>query len=502
MKTTKITSLLALLLLVVNINGQSQTCLDYMKSEKIKRDAYIRKTKEDYKVYRDKVNAEFADYMKCRWKKMEAQKELEPPKQPEPPQPIICLSEAENTSPPISLSVENIDLSSRKKSTKQEREPIIEIEERDEIYEEKGNSAREEFEFDYYGIDCSILVDKSLMITLPTIKEESVAGAWVGLSDDVHTSMVRECIRWQHKLKLSEWGYISFVREFCDSYFGSIRRNESQVVQMFILTQSGYSVRIARVDDKLVLLMPFDATLYSRTYFTLDQKKFYILDKSLNDGMFYIFDHAFPNEQIVSLDVPHNPDLSYKYSENRVLTSRRYPEMTVNVSANKSLIDFYNDFPYSNRWNVYTNRQLSSEAHTNMYSQLNKHIAGKSELEAVEMILNFVQTAFEYKTDGEQFGYERPLFPEETLYYPYSDCEDRSILFAHLVNRLLYLDVILLDYPGHIATAVAFTTDVAGDQLRVEGKKYIVCDPTYIGAEVGLSMPEFRDMPVDVISIF
>lgn len=94
-------------------------------------------------------------------------------------------------------------------------------------------------------------------------------------------------------------------------------------------------------------------------------------------------------------------------------------------------------------------------------------VGGKAKRVAAGMLLNFVQTAFEYRADGEQFGYERPFFPDETLFYPYSDCEDRAILYAVLVRELLGLDVVLLHYPNHLATAVALGDDVPGDYLTL-----------------------------------
>ena len=49
-------------------------------------------------------------------------------------------------------------------------------------------------------------------------------------------------------------------------------------------------------------------------------------------------------------------------------------------------------------------------------------IQGKKQSEAANILINFVQTAFDYKTDGDQFGYEKPFFVDELFYYPYSDC--------------------------------------------------------------------------------
>ena len=120
-------------------------------------------------------------------------------------------------------------------------------------------------------------------------------------------------------------------------------------------------------------------------------------------------------------------------------------------------------------------------------------------MEAANMLIDFVQTAFAYQTDGEQFGYEKPFFVDELFYYPYCDCEDRSILYSRLVRSLLNLDVVLLDYPNHIATAVCFTEQVEGDYILVNGKKYVICDPTYIGASIGMAMPQFKSVAAKVL---
>ena len=122
-------------------------------------------------------------------------------------------------------------------------------------------------------------------------------------------------------------------------------------------------------------------------------------------------------------------------------------------------------------------------------------------MEAVGILLDFVQTAFEYQTDEQQFGKERPLFGDEILFYPYCDCEDRSILFSVLVRELVGLDVVLLNYPEHLATAVRFDDDVKGDYIMIDGKRYVVCDPTYIGTHVGESMPICKEKKAIVIKL-
>jgi len=126
---------------------------------------------------------------------------------------------------------------------------------------------------------------------------------------------------------------------------------------------------------------------------------------------------------------------------------------------------------------------------------------GMDEQQAVNFLLRFVQTSLKYKTDEEQFGKENYMFPEETLYYPYSDCEDRAVLFAWLVQSLLGLDVVGLDLPGHVATAVRFNGQVPGDAVTYNGKRYVVADPTYINASVGMTMPDYKNTKPGVIKI-
>ena len=126
--------------------------------------------------------------------------------------------------------------------------------------------------------------------------------------------------------------------------------------------------------------------------------------------------------------------------------------------------------------------------------QLKEQVEGVSEAEAANALLHFVQSTFEYKTDGQQFGdgVEKSFFFDETLYFPYCDCEDRSIFYANLVHEILGLDVLLIGYPGHECTAVALSVAPQNaTALKYCGKTYYICDPTYIGADIGMCMPDY-----------
>ena len=99
------------------------------------------------------------------------------------------------------------------------------------------------------------------------------------------------------------------------------------------------------------------------------------------------------------------------------------------------------------------------------------------------------------------WGDDRAFFAEESLFYPYCDCEDRSILFTRLVRDLLGLKCILVYYPGHLASAVCFNQHVAGDYIELGGKRFVIADATYVNAPVGATMPKMDNSTAKVIML-
>ena len=67
------------------------------------------------------------------------------------------------------------------------------------------------------------------------------------------------------------------------------------------------------------------------------------------------------------------------------------------------------------------------------------------------------------------------------------------------MRDLLDLDVILVYYPGHLAAAVEFNIPVDGDYINLNGRKFTICDPTYICAPIGATMPEMDNQTAKVI---
>ena len=232
----------------------------------------------------------------------------------------------------------------------------------------------------------------------------------------------------------------------------------------------------------------------------MDNLSYYMFSDRASSGGISLCEFAFPKERTASLKMETLPLLPMNHTVKKQIKSVAYPHLVADISVNRNLMKFFDTYPIC-RWDLFAQASLSKDLKSQLYPVLNRAIAGRSEQEAANMLINFVQTGFQYKTDGDQFGREKTFFGDEPFFYPYCDCEDRSILFAILVKDLMNLDVVLLDYPTHIATAVCFNENITGDYFDIDGKKYIICDPTYIGAPIGKSMPDMLKLEANILRI-
>lgn len=353
----------------------------------------------------------------------------------------------------------------------------------------------------YYGTPISIAFPLQDDLKLKKVNENGVADAWKEMADSKYDITVKTAIDARKANALCDWSYLDVLRNVTEKHYG--QTNEAVLMQAYLMTQSGYRIRMGMADDKLVLLIASLYHIYGMRYVTLDGTKYYIFGKK-GDAQLKMCKAKFEKEQSLSLQIANLPKLSDDQTPRRTLTSKR--GVTAVVSVNKNMLNFFEKYPkasingdFGTRWAAFANTPLEPEVKAQLYPPLKKTIAGMSERDAVGILLNWVQTAFVYGYDDEIWGGDRPFFAQETLYYPYSDCEDRAILFSRLVRDLVGLDVVLLYYPGHLATAVAFNGQERGDWLTYQQRKYIVCDPTYINAGVGMTMPGMDNKEAKVI---
>ena len=450
-------------------------------------EAFRNQARKEYNDFRDKANAEYADFMRRAWQWYQASPAIPAPKVPDQPKPPVTIPDDEIEKIPENRPVPYSEVIPAPVVIEQPK-PVAPVPEAPQPDESR-------FNFTVFGTACNVRLSDQNRFSLKDCDENTIAELWQRLSRSEYNNLIRDCLELRIRLNLCDWAYLEMLQQLAGSFFGK-DSNEAALLTAFLYSQSGYKMRLARSEtNRLYLLVASRHLIYSMGYFNLGDDNLYPLNCKEYYGL-YICNITFPGEQDLSLDIGKEQRFATEATAPRELISRRYPNLQVTLSSNKNLMDFFNTYPQSQinndgttKWQFYANTPLSRQVQETLYPALKEDIKGKSEQNAANMLINFVQTAFEYKEDEKVWGDDRPFFADETIYYPFSDCEDRAILFSRLVRDLMGLKVVLVYYPGHLATAVQFNEDISGDYLLVHDARYLICDPTYIGATIGKTMP-------------
>ncbi len=356
-------------------------------------------------------------------------------------------------------------------------------------------SALPNMSFSFYGMKLSAVLCHAQ--TIDGIEHQAIAKVWNAYRQDrVMKDVIRSLQSLSMAYGLNDWFTFELVRNYTESTCKNLA--SKIVLQHFLLVNMGYDIRLSSCGNQLLLLVPFNQQVYERSYLFIDGKKYYVFyddstSKVQNAG---IYTCRLPNET----DKGRNIDLTIRGGNIGIKTgvAHRFSmsdgKISLQGSVDEGTMEAIRRYPQIDI-PFYAMSTIDSNFHRSLLTQVKEQMQGCSEKESVYRILHFVQYAFDYATDGEQHGYEKPYFIEENFYYPKNDCEDRAILFAFLVRNVLGLDVHLVQYPGHECTAVNFTTSqMNGDGYMYKGKAFYICDPTFIGASIGQCMPDYRNV--------
>lgn len=351
----------------------------------------------------------------------------------------------------------------------------------------------------------------SLKARIPEVDLPSLGGMdghdvsvlWKQFQDgDVYGKLSSAFAQYRTGCNLGDWLTFRLVHAYADAIYPG-DDNSSTVLTHYLLANMGYDVRMGKGRaDRLLLLVPFRQMVYARPYLELDGTKYFVFmydgGKDISGGIKSLSTYSMPknvdlgsglNLVVDMFSMPDKGGKQYELTDGVMTLKGTVPGLPVDVASTF----VQTEIP------VYARSCMSAQFKTELLGQVREQLRGLSEKEAVSRLLHFLQYAFAYATDDDQFGYEKPFFIEENFFYPYNDCEDRAVLLTFLVRNVLCLDVHLLHFPGHEATAICFTDQsLDGDGYVYGGKKYLVCDPTYIGAGIGRCMPQYEDVKPEI----
>lgn len=435
----------------------------------------------DFKDARDKA---FSEFLQNEWRKMQLMQGISQDEKPKPLNAPVVAPETIVEPPPIA-------------PLKLPPPPVVEFKPKPVPTPTPTQTGRP-LRFQFFG--------RAIVLYLPAgidalewegkPQAASIAGFWKSCSQSDYVPLIKQLVELRESLALNDWGHYWLMREMTRALWPD-QPDRYRLLIWFLLNKSGYDARVGFDAESIHLLLTTGSNLYSRPYFVLNEKKYYLCDENTPAeaaSAIYTYDSVYPGaEKALDMKLTQTPRLGEAVQEVKLDIPDPDSAFSVRVNINPNLIAFYRDYPQTDL-SVYFKSPIAQEIMVQLAKALMPRLLKHTMPGALNLLLRFVQTAFVYKTDDQQFGREKPLFPEETLFYPASDCEDRSVLYAHLVRQLLGLEVVGLDYPGHVATAVRVDEKTPGDSVMVQNEKYLICDPTYINALIGQAMPKFQKL--------
>jgi len=352
--------------------------------------------------------------------------------------------------------------------------------------------------FDFYGIGQIVTIPKEYGSFHPTgISEQDVSEFWLQLSGFNFRRILTDCSKYKVALGYNDWAVLKWVQALAEAIYPANIYSEQEIFTVFILNQLELQVRLARVDDKLVTLFSSLQNVYARKYIVIDTYPYYLAEDIPSASQVYTYrsEYSRPSRPL-DLRILTPLRLSDGSDDLQLTKYSSVLEQNLNLSVSSSLVKFYNEYPQLDA-KVYASA-VPAEGFIDAFRIMMNKLVDQDQIATINNLLSFMHLDFKYKVDQEQFGKEKPFFCEENFIYPYNDCEDRSIMLSVLLRQLLGLNVVLLDYGNHMAVAVNLNNDIKGDHLLIESEKYYICDPTYIGATIGMSIPKYRHVPVKV----
>ncbi|MDR2810243.1 MAG: hypothetical protein LBB84_06770 [Tannerellaceae bacterium] len=440
-----------------------------------------------FDAYVDSVNLEFAEYLARNWDTFRVEAPHVHPRKPAPKEMPVYIpnQDAPSADTPITVKPEpdSIFVETPAPVRKEQMQTAVE-------QESSGAPAIE-----FFGTPVRIHSVEGYETQLSGTGERQIANYWAKLAKTNYKAFIDDLYRKKNTLELGSWGLYRLLCEWADARFAPRSENEKAVFTVYMLNQAGYKAKIGRMQNTLVVMMAFRHMIYGKNYVRFGDDSYYILSEHTPAEGLAVSSyklHYASAASYVDLRIRTLP----KLAGNVRTTKRTYKDKAYSFQCDNNLANYFNTFPQT-ELAIYAATPLSTVAAESLKAGLAQEMQHKSLTEKLKFLLAFVQYGFAYKTDEEQFGREKFFFPEETLALPYSDCEDRAALFCRMVRMFCGLDTLLIEYPTHVATAVKL--DEPGDAIVYNNERYIVCDPTYIGAPIARTMTGYNNATAKII---
>ena len=445
--------------------------------------------KTDFEQTRQEYLSAYADFLDKAWQEMTALKGKERDPRPKPATPPTVKERPTTPPPPAMEEPEIPTLPAKPTEPKPEKpKPVNPVTPPAPV--KPNNTMMVSF------YDNQLPFPKANSHRLSSLEPSDVARVWRNYATGNIEEQAQAIQSHATRLNLNGWFTFELIGRYADELLSSATPSDRIVLRHCLLIACGYDVLLCRGNNQLYLLSTVSNTVYARPFLQVYGKNYYLFgdtrttipNESVSLACSVVPGDQQPTGKLTMRIDPLQKAGQVHAGQMRTISDGR---LDVKVYIDQTIMEMLRYYPQTDMPN-YAKSEVMPVLHESILQQLRPQIQGLSETAAVNALLHFVQYGFDYATDQDQHGYEKPYFIEENFYYPKNDCEDRSIFFAFLVRNLLHLDVHLVNYPGHECTGIAFTDQtLSGHGYRYNDRRYLICDPTYIGAKLGMCMDQY-----------
>jgi hypothetical protein len=338
--------------------------------------------------------------------------------------------------------------------------------------------------FDFYGHAIDVIYASEFVPAYTSFSQEAPGQFVKTVPAAAYKAIADQLLKDQKELQLNDWLYYQLVKKTTQQLFPSVSPAYRTMSEWYILSQSGYKVRLMYDQKRPYVFVNTPDELLDVPFFLTHEGRFINIsvintadEKSLQKLTAYEPKEGIKGRPFV-FSFTVKPPLFAEQEMERVLHFDHAGTVyTLPVKGDKTYISFLRSYPKLDLSHL-PSVPVSDITYESVIPTFRTWISGMDEAQAVRLILSFTRSAFAYESDKIAFHDESlALSPEMTLLSPYSDCEDRAILFAWMVKELLGKEVVLLEFPTHVAAAVNLT-ETYGSPITVDGKQYSFCEAT------------------------
>ena len=468
---------------------------DWLRSQSLGTEAM----KRQYQVYRSEQDLQFSSHLKAQWQEFQVYqgKVRDPSPKPKilpkavPKTPVIANVPAQEQ--PIRPDVP-AETPLPPKIEPSPPPPVLPAE-----------VVRDSIELDFYGNPITLPFDPQWRsMRLSKLDPDGIAAFWDTSSATRLQPTLQAMAKARQDLALDDWGHVALWQQLAKSLQPD-HPAERSLLLWYFLVKAGGDVRLGYSGAQPWLFVAVEQPVYAVNYTKVGERTYYALlspDRGKSLKRFSTYDSSYPAPlQPLNLKSVATAFGKAAPVAKTVTFDFQGRPVTLKFDYDRRVVEYMSTFPQMD-FELYFATPGSPAARNPLLQTLHQKIQGMSEENALNFLLAFVQKGFAYQTDEEQFGYEKYFYVEETLHYPYSDCEDRAVLYSWLVRNLLGLKTVGLHYPGHMTTAVAIKSPLRGNWNSIEwqGERYVIADPTYINASIGMAMPSYANLqPLRVV---